>query len=127
MSDEVCLTIPAHPSFITLARMVAAGMSARAGFTHEEVEDLRLALDELCFSLIGLEGEPGSVQLHYRIDDTYLAVDACSIRVEGQGQIHSTEFSQALLDALVDDHGAEESGDPGPVVWLRKRHHGDKS
>ena len=122
MPDEVRLAMPANPSYITLARMVAAGMASKTGFTSDEVEDLRLAIDELCFAIIGLEPRDGTIELVYRTDDAGLEVHA---RLEGDpasSAIQTTEFSQALLDALVDEHGALDGGRPEPTAWFRKRH-----
>ena len=41
------------PEFLRLARVTAAGLAGRLGFSFDEVEDLRLAIDELCFGLTG--------------------------------------------------------------------------
>src|SRR2546425_981063 len=49
MSDEVRLAVPATPEFVRLARVTAAGLASRLGFTFDDVDDLRLAIDELCF------------------------------------------------------------------------------
>lgn len=122
MPEEVRLAIPADPSYITLARMVAAGMASKTGFTNDEVEDLRLAIDELCFSIIGLEPQAGTVELRYRAANQGLEVHA---RMDGNGApptIHTTEFSQALLEALVDEHGALDTQAREPTAWFRKRH-----
>src|SRR5438270_9637301 len=58
---EVRLSIPASPEFLRLARLAAAGLASRMGFTCDEVEDLRIAIDELCFSLVGKPGRPGTI------------------------------------------------------------------
>src|SRR3954470_14175916 len=63
-SDEVRLAVPAMPEFLRLARVTASGPASRLGFSFDEVEDLRLAIDELCYALIG-RGRPGMVQLRY--------------------------------------------------------------
>ena len=38
------------PEYLRLVRLTAAGLASRLGFTFDEVEDLRIAVDELCFS-----------------------------------------------------------------------------
>src|SRR6201985_669418 len=52
--DRVELTFPARGDLIVLARLVTSAISARAGFDIEELEDLRLAVGELC--LLTLQG-----------------------------------------------------------------------
>ncbi len=49
MSDVVELTLPAGSDLIVLARFTAVTLGSRAGFDIEEIEDLRLAVDELYF------------------------------------------------------------------------------
>jgi serine/threonine-protein kinase RsbW len=119
--DEVRLTVPAMPEFLRLARVTAAGLASRMGFSLDQVEDLRLAIDELCFTLTGSHGRPGgSVEMRYLIGDDYLEV--CG---EGHfGGAHQppqlSELSEVILSALVDEH--EVSGrDGGPRFWLLKR------
>src|SRR3954462_13050383 len=72
--DEVRLAVPATAEFLRLARVTAAGLASRLGFTFDEVDDLRLAIDELCFALIGAKGRQGTVQLRYQVLDDGLEV-----------------------------------------------------
>src|SRR5256886_9524240 len=53
---EVRLVVPAVPEYLRLVRLTAAGLASRLGFTFDEVEDLRIAVDELCFHLLGGAG-----------------------------------------------------------------------
>jgi anti-sigma regulatory factor (Ser/Thr protein kinase) len=119
--DEVRLDVPATPEFLHLARVTASGLASRLGFSFEEVEDLRLALDELCFALIGSHGRAGSVQLRYSLADG-------SLRVEGKGSFKSahpelvlTEFSQKILSALVDEYEVYGGDLDGPGFRVVKR------
>ena len=52
MTDVVELTIPVRADLVVLARLTAATVASRADFDVEEIEDLRLAVDELCISQV---------------------------------------------------------------------------
>lgn len=100
---EVHLALPATPEFVRLARVTATGLASRAGFSIDEVEDLRLAIDELCFTLIGSKGRPGQLSLRYRLDGSALEVEGSVNGTEGAAP-HLSEWSDQILDALVDEH-----------------------
>ncbi|MDQ2754783.1 MAG: ATP-binding protein [Actinomycetota bacterium] len=119
--DEVLLVVPAMPEFLRLARVTAAGLASRLGFSYDEVEDLRLAIDELCYGLTGEDGRPGTVEIRYRLDGD-------SLSIEGTLQDSSpapsdtalAELSELILGALVDEHNFK-SGPDGPRFRLLKR------
>ena len=121
-TDEVRLAVPAMPEFLRLARVTAAGLASRLGFSFDEVEDLRLAIDELCYGLTGSTGQDGTVQVRF-----LLGTD--SLLVEGEGHFASatqptlSELSEVILAALVDEHELGP-GPHGPTFRLLKRHHG---
>lgn len=100
---EVHLTIPASPEFVRIARVTATGLASRAGFSIDEVEDLRLAIDELCFTLVGTKGREGRLVLFYRLEDKELEIQGL---LEGGGEVtpRISEWSDQILDALVDEH-----------------------
>jgi hypothetical protein len=119
--DEVRLAVPATPEFLRLARVTAAGLASRLGFTFDEVDDLRLAIDELCFALIGAAGRTGTVELRYRLQDEGLEVFGTG-HFEGNdlNKAELTDLSELILDALVDEHELA-SGTGGPTFRLVKR------
>jgi hypothetical protein len=88
--------------------MAAATMASRLGFSYDHIEDLRVAVDELCFCLTGSRGRPGRIVLTYTVDPD-------GLRIEGTGPAAEqavdppvlSELSQRILDAVVDEHGIE--------------------
>jgi serine/threonine-protein kinase RsbW len=56
-SDEVVvLTLPASSAYLSVLRTATAGLAARLRFTLDEIEDLRIAVDEACaMLLVGVE------------------------------------------------------------------------
>jgi serine/threonine-protein kinase RsbW len=125
--DEVELSVPAKPELLSLARLTVAALAARAEFDYEEIEDLRLAIDELCSPLVGTQGRPGQLHLRYLWDRSWLevscSVDAGAGGARGEEDSGERELSDRILEALVDEHGSKSEGDT-VSVWLRKRRPG---
>jgi hypothetical protein len=118
--DEVRLTVPARPEFLRLARVTAAGLAGRLGFSYDEIEDLRLAIDELCFGLTGPTGRHGTVELRYVLEESSLSVEGNGHFLEDITPIALTDLSRIILGALVDEHTLG-SGAEGPYFKLVKR------
>lgn len=119
--DEVRLAVPADPQFVQLARVTATGMASRLGFSYDEVEDLRLALDELCFVLVGRSGRPGRVELRYAMADGALVVEGVGHFDGDATHRRLTALSEQILPALVDDYELFDDGEGRPCFRLRKR------
>ncbi|HVX23480.1 MAG TPA: ATP-binding protein [Acidimicrobiales bacterium] len=126
--DVVELSIPVKADLVVLARLTAATVASRAGFGVEEIEDLRLAVEELCLSLVGPE-DNGRLQFVYRRTDDAVTI-TCTFEPEEAGNAPGNagnprerggdELSLRILDALVDEHGRDGDG-RGSTAWLRKR------
>jgi serine/threonine-protein kinase RsbW len=102
--DEVRLAVPAMPEYLRLARVTAAGLASRLGFSFDQVEDLRLAIDELCFSLTGSQGRSGMVHVTFVMNEEGLEVLGEGHFDDGEAPPSLSELSQVILDALVDEH-----------------------
>lgn len=126
MADTVDLSIPAKAELLSLARLTVAAVAARADFDYEEIEDLRLALDELCSRLIGQPsaGDPGTLSLRYEWEvgtlDVHCTLEGAAVHVAIDPE--ERDLSDRILDALVDDHG--NAADGSAAAWLRKRRRG---
>ena len=117
---DVRLVVPAAPEYLRLVRLTAAGLASRLGFTFDEVEDLRIAVDELCFHLLGDAGdddlpsdEPRTMDLVYSAGPDYITITGRTGLTGGVPE--TSELSEQILDALVDEH--EVSGSNGTVTF----------
>jgi hypothetical protein len=130
-AHRVELSLAADAQMLFLARMTGAAVAARAEFDFEQVEDLRLAIDELCVGLMSGAGGPGRITLAFQWDDegtlevtgTLAATDDPSGNGHDRPRVGteaSYELSERILDALVDDHGGDRSGGMHRA-WLRMR------
>jgi serine/threonine-protein kinase RsbW len=125
--ERVQLRFPARGDLIVLARLVASAVSARAGFDIEELEDLRLAVGELCLlTLQGSDARSGDLCLELTMLGDTLGV-VCTLERAAATEVASLEgeraeialLSEQILDALVDEHG-RESQDGSVRAWLQK-------
>jgi hypothetical protein len=135
--DLVELSIPVQADLVVLARLTAATVASRAGFGVEEIEDLRLAVEELCLSLVGPDDD-GRLRFAYQQTNDAVTI-TCTFEPEGAGGPEGAgqpgvagepegagatrpedELSLRILDALVDEHGRDGDG-RGATAWLRKR------
>ena len=120
---DVRLVVPAAAEYLRLVRLTAAGMASRLGFTFDEVEDLRIAVDELCFHLLG-DGdddvppdEPRTMDLVYSAGADYIVITG---RTGLSGAVpEPSDLSEQILDALVDEH--DVSGNDGAITFRLKK------
>ncbi|MEI6361958.1 MAG: ATP-binding protein [Actinomycetes bacterium] len=109
MSDDVTLSFPADTANVRLARTIAAAMAARADLPVDQLEDVRLAVDEAVSQLVG-DAESSTI-----ITCVFtLTGDGLEIIVSGHtrtGAVPSTgTFSWTVLSALVDSVSASSAG-----------------
>jgi serine/threonine-protein kinase RsbW len=124
MSEPVELSIPVQADLILLARLTAATVASRAGFDVEEVEDLRLAVDELCVSVVN-GASTGRLELTFLSGADHVEVTCVVVGVEPSDEELAPEHAERdlsvrILDALVDEH-SEEIVEGQSRGWLRKR------
>lgn len=116
----VRMVVPATPSYLQVLRLVAAGLASRLAFTIDEIEDLKIAVDELSAYLTGSQGREGSIEIAF-------GVDGSSITITGTGRFEPghrvrtelTDFSKMILETVVDSASLEQA-DGAPTFTLVK-------
>lgn len=107
---EIKLTIPGSPDFLRLARLAAADAGSHAGLTFDEIEDLRIGVDELCHAVMRSDGG-GEVELVFQLDDDGLVVGATGPPVAPDDESKPSELSRTIVAAVVDEHELDRDGD----------------
>lgn len=115
-SRHVTLVVPADAEYLRLARLASADSGSRAGLDYEEIDDLRIAVTELCHLLIG-DGARGDMRLEFHTDGDGVAVIG---RAEQPGTAVDNDFSETILTRVVDSHSVRDEGS-GRVFELSKR------
>jgi serine/threonine-protein kinase RsbW len=118
--DVVVLVVPADGGYLSVLRTATAGLAARLKFSLEEIEDLRIAVDEACAMLINLAGTRTEVtcQFDMTVDAVTVSVSVpvareVALPVEGS-------FSWQVLTALAGEVAAED-GNGRVTIRLTKR------
>jgi hypothetical protein len=115
----VRLTLPARPEFVRLARLTAAGLASRLGFTLEDLEDVRIAVDELCYLVVGADGHDGTIELTYECANEALIVEGCGPAPEPQADL--TAMSERILAVVADEHRVLRDGPTVRFQIVRRR------
>jgi serine/threonine-protein kinase RsbW len=104
--EEVRLTMPATPQLLRVARLTAAGLAGRLGFSFDEIEDVKIAVDELCFALVGSKGRDGSLTVTYRLGEHVLEIfgEGAFRPDTGEWAPAASDLTAQILAAVVDEH-----------------------
>ena len=77
--EMIRLTVPASLEYVRIVRLTASGVASRLGFDIEDLEDLRVAVDELS-SLLVEAVDGGELTVNF-------AVLADALRIEGEAML----------------------------------------
>lgn len=127
-ASPVSLTIPGAPEFFLVARMSARAVATCLDADVDQIEDLRLLIDEVC-TLSG-EGSTSTsrMTLTYSWDAQYLEVRCIASDVGDALEDHESraarELSGMILEALCEDFSIEHNEHGTRSVWFRLRRPG---
>ena len=119
--DTVHLRVPADPAYLTVIRTATAGLAARLDLTLDEIEDLRIAVDEACALLLDHQPHQGE---ELRAAFTVLP-NALDVVVSGPvtSLPRRSSYAWSVLEALV---GQVETGVSDGGCWIRLTHVGGR-
>ncbi|NEE02550.1 anti-sigma factor [Phytoactinopolyspora halotolerans] len=116
--DLVELSVPASSAYLAVLRTTSAGLGARLGLTLDDIEDLRIAVDEACAMLLPI-AEPGAnLQCRFELQNDALEVHV-SVAASRSELPGPDSFAWTVLSALAGDVRSSATGD-GVVIMLRK-------
>jgi serine/threonine-protein kinase RsbW len=121
--DIVELRLPADGAYLSVLRTATAGLAARLDFTLDEIEDLRIAVDEACALL--LVDAPGGAELNclFSLSPQALSVTVTAPSTSGKLPRRHT-FAWTVLTALAGEVDASVAEDGRLSINLLKRRSG---
>src|SRR5204863_5490577 len=100
--DVVVLVVPADGSYLAVLRTATAGLAARLQFTLDEIEDLRIAVDEACAILLAVAAVEAELSCRFTVTDDTLTVVA-TVPAGPAARLPSGEaFAWQVLSTLPD-------------------------
>ncbi len=126
--DLIELTLPATPTHLSAARNLAAELATRQDFNLDEVDDLRLAIDEACATLVGRAVVSSRLTCVFRLAPGEVAFEGRVNSRSDESPAQGT-FGWQVMTTLVDEvqvlrdrTGGHDDGDVYQVgLGLRKR------
>jgi hypothetical protein len=111
--DHFEVIVPLRTRYAATVRMIAASLGAEAGFTVDEIDDVRLALDEV-FSMLAERHVGERVRTTFRLDGHQL-IAGLSLE-SGPVDVEPDELASNILRSVVDHYEFNSNG-----VTLSKR------
>lgn len=106
VGEDVWLTVPPFSEYLRTVRLVAADAAVRAGLDLHEVEDFRIAVDELCHLLMS--------STDHEISISFGVVGQCAIargtarRRDGAPLAQLEGISETIVRSVSDYHETTE-------------------
>ncbi len=106
--------LPADSSYVSLLRTTTAALAARLRFTVDEIEDLRIAVDEACAMLLSSAHAGATVTCTFD-----MAADTLNISLAVPSRTSAVPskntFGWTVLSALA---GGADAGADGETSWI---------
>lgn len=98
--DVVLLTVPADGGYLGVLRTATAGLAARLHFALDEIEDLRIAVDEACAMLLAVAACDAELACRFAVTEEALTVEVTVPTAPGARLPAESSFAWKVLTAL---------------------------
>ena len=122
---SVTLMVAATNDHISYARLTATALAGKIGFDYDAIEDVRIAVSELCSNVISCAITGAELTLSLRGDSEGITVTGRVPVSESAPPLNPDELSEQVLDAVVDSHGYSVDGSQVQFTMFRKNRASD--
>jgi serine/threonine-protein kinase RsbW len=113
--DRVTIRMPAEGAYLSVLRTATAGLAARLDFTLDEIEDLRIAVDEACAMLLAQASPGSSLECDFTLSRDTMTIAVSAQATAAQPPARDT-FAWTVLSALAGS--VDSSLGPGERVTI---------
>jgi len=107
--EEVKLAIPTSLEFVRIVRLTASGLASRLGFDVEEIDNLRIAVDELAGAVVDASTS-GKLEVTFRDGDGELRIEGHAPVAPGRG-LGIDDLTAQILNSVCDKYELRVDGD----------------
>jgi serine/threonine-protein kinase RsbW len=118
--DVVVLRLPAAGAYLSVLRTATASLASRLDFTIDDIEDLRIAVDEACAMLLPQAVPGADLECRFELTEDAIDVRVGVLTLDGQQPSRDT-FAWTVLTALAGEVDSTVDADHRVVLTLRKR------
>jgi serine/threonine-protein kinase RsbW len=119
VKDTVVLRLPAQGAYLSVLRTATASLASRLDFTLDDIEDLRIAVDEACAMLLSQAVAGADLQCAFELSADTIAVSVSVPTLDGEPPSRDT-FAWTVLTALAGEVDATVDADKTVTIALRK-------
>lgn len=112
------LRMAADPTQLSIVRAVAADIAMRQDFDLDSIEDLKLAVDETCSTLITLADDDAVLSCHFAVDGSGAVRVSARVSTKSASGPDKGSFGWRVLTALVDSVETRVEETEGFVVHI---------
>lgn len=124
--DQVTVRMPADGAYLSVLRTATAGLAARLDFTLDDIEDLRIAVDEACAMLLG-QAIPGSnLECSFNLEPDAMTISV-SVPCLNPRTPSADSFAWTVLAALAGRVEAQAGPGDRLAIVMRKTRPGSGS
>jgi serine/threonine-protein kinase RsbW len=125
-ADYVHVRMPAESAYLSVLRTATAGLAARLDFTLDEIEDLRIAIDEACAMLLA-QAIPGTdLECGFELGADQVTITVSVTAAQAKMPARDT-FAWTVLSALAGTVDSRVGPDDRVAIVLVKRRGGTGS
>ena len=118
--DIVALRLPAAGAYLSVLRTATASLASRLDFTIDDIEDLRIAVDEACAMLL-TQAMPGAdLECRFELTADAIRVDVGVLTLDGEQPSRDT-FAWTVLTALAGEVDSSVDAENRVTLSLHKR------
>ncbi|KHF39064.1 anti-sigma B factor RsbW [Halalkalibacter okhensis] len=141
-ADHILMSVPAKPEYVGVIRLTVSGIANRAGFTYDDIEDMKIAVAEACTNVVNhAYEESGMMNVSYLLYENRMEIivadsgqsfDVAKVKdhlgpVDASrpvGDLKEGGLGLFLISTLMDK--VEINDESGIVLVMTKFLHGDE-